>query len=164
MADGTRRTTFNNLLTLTREYLVRGLNLPDERVFRAIRPVVPKNIGFQADLYLVLRPGGARVEGEWADSEGRLATAVSRELIVEPYIRLAQDTVSSNDKLAQVLLGYEDDIVNLLQIFEPTDSLEPFHWLGVAAEETQQTASPGWAWDSMRFSVKFLQLVDQRLQ
>lgn len=161
--DGTRRSTFNALLTLTKDYLTAGLNLSAERVFRGIRPVSPKALVAKADQYVVLRPGGATVDGEWADSEGRLATTVKRELIVEPYYRLATDTFDVADNIAQVLLAREDQIVNLLQIWEPEDALEPYHFLGISPEEGRDVV-PGWAWSSMRFSVRFLQDVGQGLQ
>ena len=162
MADSTPRTTFKALVTLTRDYLITGLGLPTERVFRSLHPV-QSEVGFKADKYVILRAGGSQVDGQWADSEGRYATAVTRELIVEPWLRDDQNDITSNDKLFDKMMDMEDAIIDLLQIYEPRFALEPYHYLGIAPESAKPIV-PKWGTSSMRFSVKFLQDVDQRWQ
>ena len=163
MADTTPRTTFNSLLTSTILYLQAGYPLPADRFYRSMKKVGVK-IGFQADQYIVLRPGGAQVDGLWADSEGRQATKIKRELIVEPYYRLSLDNSVSNDQITQALLATEDAIVDLLQIWQPDLALEPYHFLGIAPETAEEESARSWAWSSLRFSVVFLQALDQSRQ
>ena len=168
MADGTRRTTFRSLLTELRQYLITRTGLAPERVFVRMRtPRFQTNI--PAQQFVILRPGNAQVDRQWHDSEGRLAIATERVLLVEPYLQLSMDTVRSDDRLADAFLQWEDQLIDLLDIYEPLNALEPIHFMGIEMEKSDmevppEEATPKWASSKMSFSVKFLQLVDQSRQ
>jgi hypothetical protein len=166
--DGTRRTTFRALLAEVKTLLAAGLRLPKEKIF-----VLDRALGQQTNIrsmqFVVLRPGGAKVDGQWHDSEGRLCVAVERELIIEPHLQQSLDSVVEMDRITDSLLDLEDQVVDIVDIYEPQDALEPIHFLGISPEQggeevPSESRTPCWAKSSMRFSVKFLQAVNQSRQ
>jgi hypothetical protein len=161
MADSTPRTTFLALLVVFKDILTSAFGYSPERVFVSARPI-REDIGIKADNYLVLRGGGAQVDDQWTDSEGRLCTKVTRELIVEPYTRLATDDITTCNDIASVHYLKEDKVVDVLQILEPPGILEPVHFLGI--EPQNESKVPDYMISTLKFRVQFLQAVNQSRQ
>ena len=169
MADTTRRTTFRLLLKELRALIINETGLAAGHVFVRMRaPRFQTNIASQT--FVILRPGNAEVT--WNDSpgsEGRLAAATERVLIVQPFLQMSMDTVRSEDRLADAFLQLEDQLIDILDIYEPEDTLEPLHYLGTEMETSGQevdveSPTPNWATSQLHFSVKFNQAVNQGLQ
>lgn len=165
------RSNFVAILQAVQTQLAKVTGLPTTRVLLVARRASPK---FQGDSDILVRPGRFISPPEERTAAGYVELIIRRLLIVQPRVRRLADMPDRDDIfLTDAALGYftlEENIVNALSNFEPTDASGNVLTFGTiqlrsGAEVQKETEdkAPGWGFGGLEFEIPYFLNVSQTL-
>lgn len=118
-----RPATAGEIVKAVKAYLIAKNLASKDQVLLVARDSreIPK---FRPPKTIWLRPRGIRPDQPQFDGSGRFAFVVSRVLDVEVAVRLVTDTTDTDEQWLTAdsgLFGLEEDVLNILQGWTPTD-------------------------------------------
>lgn len=158
------RTPLSTILPAVTAQLAAGTGLPTNRIGLLAREAEPP--AFQGDQDLWVRAGDPTPLGQEMDGTGRIATVISRPLLVILRSRYGVDPSDRDDALlldpSYGHLAFEEAVASALHLFWPMSaagdaySREPLHWMPSARPSESAAAAPvRWTETRLLFEVQY---------